>query len=307
MPCYHPMKGYRARHVTEKGKRPIVFDVKQGFVDMPVMLPCGRCIGCKLEHSRQWAMRQVHESQLHEENCFITLTFNDEHLPENRSVSKRDIQLFFKRLRKENYAKTIRYFACGEYGDDDARPHYHSCLFGHAFRDSELLSHNDGKPMFRSASLEKLWQDKQGNQIGFATVSPFSMETASYVARYVTKKDSREEAYKYIDKKTGEIIQLEKEFALMSRRPGIGKPWYDKFSGDIYPKDFTTIKGVKMRPPKYYDNLKEKDDPQQMARLKGKRKEVQNSNLEEQWHERQKAKEAVKIAQTKTIKRRELK
>ncbi len=245
-------------------------------------------------------MRSVHESKEHEDNCFITLTYDDKNLPEDRCITKRDMQLFIKRLRKK-YAKPIRYFGCGEYGDENARPHYHINLFGHNFEDSELWDNNNDRPHYRSEQLESIWT------FGFSTVAPFSFDTAAYTARYVTKKHTgpqAEDAYEYVDKATGQIFVLEPEFALMSRMPGIGKNFFKKYHGDIYPKDFTTMRGVKMRPTKYYDTLMEQDDPEQMAKIKGKRKEVQNRNLEEQWHERQTVKEKCKKAQIKTLTRR---
>ncbi len=251
-------------------------------------------------------MRSYHESTLHPKNCMVTLTFNDLNLPEDRCVKKIDIQKFMRRLRKK-HDKTIRYFGCGEYGDNNARPHYHICLFNHDFHDKELETNNDDLPVYSSKDLDKLWQNDYGELRGFTTVSPFSFDTAAYVARYVTKKwtgDKAEEAYKFLDKETGELYSLDQEFALMSRRPGIGKPWFDKYAGDVYPKDFTTIKGVKMRPPKYYDALHEKLHPEFMYKQKLKRKEVQNNNLEEQYYKRLHAKEAVKKAATKSLKRR---
>ena len=101
MACYYPLKGYRARAVNPKtGKRSIVFDSSLGFMDMPVEFACGQCIGCRIERSRQWAIRCVHEAQLYEANCFITLTYAPEHLPKNGSLVLEHFQKFMKRLRK---------------------------------------------------------------------------------------------------------------------------------------------------------------------------------------------------------------
>src|SRR4051794_29862641 len=102
MPCFRPLKGYRARVTNpDTGKRSIVFNARKGFNDLPVDLPCGQCIGCRLERSRQWAIRCSHEAKLHEENCFITLTYAPEHLPPGGTLVVKDFQDFMKRLRFE--------------------------------------------------------------------------------------------------------------------------------------------------------------------------------------------------------------
>ena len=134
MACYYPKEAWKVG-LTEKGKAKLTFKKPENHWNYEkVKLPCGTCIGCKVEKSRQWAIRCVHEASLHEDNCFLTLTFNEEHMPENRSINKRDLQLFFKRLRKRYPNKVIKYFACGEYGDERNRPHYHVILFNHDFR-----------------------------------------------------------------------------------------------------------------------------------------------------------------------------
>ena len=139
MPCYSPLIAWRAKHINPSGKTSLVFNQRDAAQpDDPVQLPCGQCIGCRLEKSRQWAMRIAHESSLYDQNCFLTLTFSDEHLPQNLSVSKRDLQLFMKRLRKHFAPRKIRFFQCGEYGELNMRPHYHSILFNVDFPDKYL-------------------------------------------------------------------------------------------------------------------------------------------------------------------------
>ena len=98
MACYYPLHGYVARRCNESGKRSVVFDIHEGFADRRIDVPCGRCIGCRLEYSRQWAMRCVHEASLHEDNCFITLTYADDYLPPLASLRKTDFQKFMKRF-----------------------------------------------------------------------------------------------------------------------------------------------------------------------------------------------------------------
>ena len=135
MPCYRPIKGYRSRRLNaETGKRPVVFNPRDGFYDQPVDLPCGQCIGCRLERSRQWAIRCVHEASLHERNCFITLTYRDECLPTNGSLDLDAFQKFMKRLRRR-FGEGVRFFHCGEYGENFGRPHYHAILFNLDFSD----------------------------------------------------------------------------------------------------------------------------------------------------------------------------
>ena len=96
---------YRGRTRSQNGKFPIVFTPKDGYYDMPIQVPCGQCAGRRLDQSKQWALRCVHEAQVHDENCFITLTYNNENLPKDGSLNKRDFQLFMKRLIKEMEVK----------------------------------------------------------------------------------------------------------------------------------------------------------------------------------------------------------
>ena len=304
MPCYYPIKGYRARSLNENGKRPIVFNAKDGYADMPVTVPCGRCIGCRLEYSRQWAIRCVHEAQMHEKNAFITLTFNKENLPEDYSVQKWHLQKFFRRMRKKGIK--MRYFACGEYGEQKSRPHYHALIFGYDFPDKEIWSYNNGNPLWRSRELETLWP------YGYCMIGEVTFESAAYVARYVMKKwkkDGREDdtevqmANAVVDRETGEIHEINPEFVLMSRRPGIGSAWLQKYTSDT-DKDFITINGKVMSLPRYYDKLLEEKDPEDMMRRKQKRIEKFNENPEEHMTDRLRVKEKVKEAQINMLSRK---
>ena len=195
MPCYYPLEGWKSKNVNESGKRSVVFKRSEGFEDMPVRVPCGQCHGCRLERSRQWALRCVHEAQLHDQSSFITLTYDDEHLPEGATLVKRDFQLFMKRLRKALHPIKIRYFMCGEYGENAfqgtfsqdkrrratqekhlqqykisalGRPHYHAIIFGYDFPDREYLETRNGNHLFYSPMLEQIW-DKGFNTIGNVT------------------------------------------------------------------------------------------------------------------------------------------
>lgn len=296
MPCYYPMKGWRSRErhpVT--GKRKIVFNRNEGFVDLPVVIPCGQCVGCRLERSRQWAIRCVHEASLYDKNCFITLTYDDLHLPVGGSLDVSAFQKFMKRLRKR-FGEGIRFFHCGEYGEKFGRPHFHACIFNFDFGDKVLWSVRNGCRLYLSADLVELWP------FGFSTVGEVTFESAAYVARYVMKKITGDKADEhYVNKLTGEI--REPEYVTMSRRPGIGKPWLEKFGSDVYPSDFVVIGGKKMRPPKYYDLSFEIEDPSMMAMIKAKRKrQVKENALNGTW-ERLRVREEIQLRKFDLLKR----
>lgn len=278
MACYKPITAWYSKEVNATGKRSLVFAPKGALQpDDPIEIACGQCIGCRLERSRQWAIRCIHEASLHENNCFITLTFSPEHLEKREnpwSLDVRDYQLFMKRLRKR-YGDKIRFFHCGEYGEKHARPHYHACLFNFDFPDKELWRVVNGNRLYISKSLSELWP------FGFSTIGDVTFESAAYVARYIMKKvtgDLAEDHYKTIiaDEETGEIIEeIERkpEYTTMSRRPGIGKEWFEQYETDVYPSDFVVINGKKMRPPKYYDKLYEQTRPYEYEDLKALRVE----------------------------------
>ena len=251
MACFSPLSAYRLANGE------VVF-VERGDVVSSLTLPCGQCIGCRLERSRQWAVRCMHEASLHDNNCFITLTYSSEHLPSDNSLHYRHFQLFMKRLRK--YAKTpVRFYMCGEYGDMGGRPHYHACLFGYSFADLQLVNHSPaGSPIYRSAVLESLWTS------GFSSVGEVTFESAAYVARYIMKKitGSQSDAhYRDVDLSSGEIITRCKEFNRMSLKPGIGAKWFEKFNTDVFPHDRVIINGSKSKPPRYYDKLYSRMNP----------------------------------------------
>lgn len=292
MPCFKPLEGWYSKEVNPTGKRSIVFNKKQALEpDAPIDIPCGQCVGCRLERSRQWAIRCVHEAQLHEDNCFITLTFNDDSLAKREnpsSLDKTEFPNFMKRLRFEVVKKNpfpkhlkkeraewqfkngIRYFHCGEYGDKYGRPHYHAILFGYDFADKQLINIINGQKLYRSNQLERLWP------FGYSSIGSVTFESAAYVARYVMKKVTGDQAwhhYSDIDYDTGEITNVrEPEYTTMSRRPGIASKWFEKYKDDVYPSDFITVRGVKMKAPKYYDKILEKSDIYEYERIKDLRK-----------------------------------
>jgi len=241
MPCYHPLTAYR----TQSGQ--VVFSANPKIVVAELTLPCGQCVGCRLERSRQWAVRCMHEASLHTDNCFITLTYDEANCPVSLDYSH--FQKFMKRLRKF-YKVPIRFYMCGEYGELEARPHFHACLFGFNFPDRQPLRLLGNSKMFKSESLAKLWP------FGFSSIGAVNFESAAYVARYVMKKvtgDLADTHYQTIVMETGEIIQRLPEFCHMSLKPGIGANWIDKFSSDVYPSDEVIVRGRSTRPPRYYD------------------------------------------------------
>lgn len=284
MACFHPLTAYRMPkgYAQKFGEREISFDVR--YADMPgvseLKLPCGQCIGCRLAKSRDWALRAMHEASLYEHNCFITLTYDDAHYPENGSLNIEDYQLFMKRLRKK-FGSGIRFLHCGEYGTLLDRPHHHACLFNFDFPDKKLWSMSGGNPIYLSESLADLWT------YGFHTIGDFSYDTAAYVARYVTKKITGDLADEHYQGRKPEYIT-------MSRRPGIGHDWYEQFKKDCYPKDFVTSKdGIKLKPAKYYDRLFDREYPDAMNLIKEKRLNDLEKRVADFTPERLKAKEEL--------------
>lgn len=268
MPCYSPLKGYRSRDTNPSGKRSIVFNKLAGFVDLPVQVPCGQCIGCRLERSRQWAIRCVHESQLHEKNCFITLTFrpacplDGTRRDPTHTLYKKYFQDFMKRLRFHYAGRAgagIRYFHCGEYGELLQRPHHHACLFNFDFPDKYQWKKSGSHTLYRSGTLEKLWP------FGYSSIGACNFETAAYVARYVTKKINGEKSAAHY---SGRLP----EYVTMSRRPGIANQWLKQFSSDVYPSDSIVIReNLKCKPPKYYDKIFDLLNPGQLSNIKAQR------------------------------------
>lgn len=300
MPCYHPIKGFRSREKNSSGKRNIVFSHTQGFTDMEVTIPCGQCIGCRLERSRQWAIRCVHEASLYENNCFITLTYSPENLPSDNSLHKDHFQKFMKRLRKA-FGQKIRFFHCGEYGENFARPHYHACLFNIDFKDKELIRNQRNIKLYKSKTLEKIWP------YGYSTIGDVTFESAAYVARYVTKKVTGKKAlehYTTIDYSTGQILnERSPEYVTMSRKPGIGKPWLEKYQTDVYPDDFIVLRNKKLKPPKYYNSQYEINHPDDYAKIKYKRKQNAEKSQDNNTRERLEVREFIQNEKLKQLKR----
>lgn len=245
MTCYHPVPGFR----LDDGS---VRMVERGSVHSQFQLACGQCIGCRLDKARDWSLRCMHEASLHDESCFVTLTYSDENVPEHGSLRYRDVQLFLKRLRKSR--GRFRYYVAGEYGDTLGRPHYHALLFG--YRPTDLVywqKGGDGQRLYTSEQLEAVWR------LGFVVIGDVTEKSAGYCARYVMKKRTGKDAGRYyqrVDAATGECFPLEPEFNHMSLKPGLGAGWFEKFSQDCVVGDAIVAPGGRSsRVPRYYDKL----------------------------------------------------
>lgn len=255
------------------------------------IIPCGKCIGCRLEKSRQWANRIILEMKSYpkDTNWFLTLTYDDTKVPSKTvknektgevktglTLNKKDLQDFMKRLRdhyKHHYNhQGIRYYACGEYGETTQRPHYHICLMNTAIHTElkKLKNTESGDALYTNEEIQKIWG------MGNIAIGELNWETAAYTARYIMKKQlgkGSEEFYK--------IMAKEPEFTVMSRKPGIGKAYYEANKDKIYNYDEITVpkKGgaKKIKPPKYYDKIYLNENKTKMTKIKEKRKEIQKS------------------------------
>lgn len=269
MACFSPISAWQCSNGDVVFSQLSRYDIVRS-----IELPCSRCIGCRLERSRQWAMRCVHESKMHAENCFVTLTYDDEHLPHRGVLRYEDFQLFMKRLRKEFSPKRIRFYMCGEYGSLDWRPHYHACLFGLDFSDKYYWSTApSGARIYRSVQLEKLWPD------GHSTVGALTFESAAYVARYCVQKVTGDLAEVHYARKDADgAYSLPPEFNHMSLKPGIGARYVEKWKGDIYNFDRVVVNGVQCAVPRYYDKWLKRTDRERLEELKYER-EVEGRKL----------------------------
>lgn len=300
MACYSPLHGYQSKTATANGKHQITFTHKTGFADKVMTVPCGICIGCRIDRSRSWAIRCVHESKMHQANSFLTLTYNDENLPEGGTLVKEHLQGFIKRLRST--VGTLRYFACGEYGEKEKRPHYHVILFGHDFaHDRKYHKKSEtGNTLYTSETLSKAWT------CGHAYIGAFTYATAAYTARYVLKKVNGEAAlehYQSTNIYTGEVRPIKPEFIVMSLKPGIGKPWYDKYKNDAFPSDFLVHEGKKHNVPKYYTELLKRESEQIHKEVKLKRKREMKKQAANSTPDRLYVREQVKKSKLSQLKR----
>ncbi len=276
MTCFAPLKANR-----NPGTGKITFPGDSTVYRIGDMkIPCGRCNGCRIAKSREWAVRCIHEARTHgNNNSFITLTYNRNHLPKDASLNHVDFQTFIRSLRKRcNGCKKksdpgyqeIRYYMCGEYGRATeangfiARPHYHAILFGIDFREDRTPHQMRGdNQTYRSGLLEKAWTK------GYSEIGNVTFKSAAYVARYIIKKQKKED-HPIFDSKTGEITGHKKqEYTAMSLKPGIGKKFFEENIGDIFPCDYVMLEaGKKLQVPKYYKESLKKQYPEMAEQLR---------------------------------------
>lgn len=325
MSCYHPNKAFRLG-VKDNGKLDLALrsynvdhlelvngkwqNAYDSFVDPRsdrtvkdfIEVPCGKCLGCRMDYSRRWADRMMLEMEDHEESYFITLTYNDDHLPWNpmpdlhtgeiidsvKTLRKEDLQKFIKRLRKQT-GQDLMYFACGEYGEHTSRPHYHLIVFGLHLDDLQFFKKSNlGFNYYLSPFLDSVWSIGSGKQhanrepIGHVLVAPATWETCAYTARYVTKKADHDFTEYYNEH------NIQPEFCIMSRRPAIAKNAFLKYieSGNVCYAKYSSIhlnteKGGKtIQMPKYWDRLAEQIYPEIVAQKKLNRQMyAQENNL----------------------------
>jgi hypothetical protein len=290
MACYRPTAAWRT----------IAGDIHWGAEKQdcrPIELPCGNCIGCRQTKQRDWATRCMNEAQMHSQNSFITLTYEGDIGPE---LNYQDFREFMWRLRshdrrKDKKAKT-RFFMCGEYGEQNKRPHFHALLFGRDWKDKTPI----GKNLYESKELNRLWAQ------GYASVGAVTAESAAYVAGYVTKKypsDTADRIYSRVDLRTGEISRVPNEFGHMSLKPGIGAAWYDKYKNEVsYARDEIIRQGgEKTAVPKYYQERLKKQDNDRYEHNKQERykKGDTDKNRENNTTERLETREKIAIQKQK--------
>lgn len=320
MSCYYPLRAV-VLGTKPNGKKNIKILKNSDFkFEYPgyeyIKIPCGHCIGCRLKYSRVWADRCMAEASYYDHNVFLTLTYDNDHLPTPNKLEdgtdspinplvKRDLQLFIKRLRKKLSDQKIRYFACGEYGGKSGRPHYHLILFNCRLDDVELLVRNEKEfRYYTSNTISDCWK------YGFHIITQVNWNTCAYVARYVVKKQVGVGSDVY-----GKY-NFPPEFTIMSRKPGIGRQYFEDHALDIYYDGafISTEAGAhRIYPNKYYDDLFDIQYPDCSVVLKDKAKEVIDinerlkSNLTSlSYLDRLKSEEVNKIAQTRILQRKEV-
>lgn len=297
MTCFSPIVLYKSKAGPDRvtGRWPLV-PFADGYIDRPVEVPCGYCVGCRLERARQWSLRLYHEGMYHEDAYFITLTYSDTNIKYGNEVPtlvKSDLQKFWKRLRKHFKKRKIKYFACGEYGDNTMRPHYHAIVFGFPISDLVLWRNDlDVGATYTSALLDSIWK------LGRVIIGAVTPETTAYVARYTIKKQYGVRALSYY----GEL-GIEPEFVCMSK--GVGEDFFHDYKDDIYNQDVMIhADGVtKGRPPKYYDKLLDKYFPDRAFGIVADREKKARKFDPNKTKERLAVRESIKKSHMNKLKR----
>lgn len=341
MACYHPLKAwavgtnpsgkpkyhitsYECDHLELRNEKPIpcftsyISSYSERVIKDYIEIPCGKCIGCRLAYSRMWADRCIAEATLHDSSYFVTLTYNDENVPYTvdqetgeftyQTLVKRDTQLFMKRLRKNyKHDNKIRFFLAGEYGSKTARPHYHLLLFGLVLDDLVLYKKTPlGFNLYTSQFLEYVWQHK-----GYVVVADVTWETCAYTARYIMKKQTGEGAKFFKEN------NIQQEFTLMSRKPGIAKDFYEQHKLDLLQYGETNIStpygGRKIKKLKYFDKFLDIEYPIENSQNKEKVKKQMEvikqkklANTSKSYLEMLETAESIKIKRISKLERKEI-
>jgi len=287
MPCEKPLQAWRPA-----AGGPIHFSrPTNGHIYFPCEIPCGICILCQQEKCRQAAVRITHEAQLWEENSFLTLTYTDAQLPNYNSLNYEHLKKFWKRLRKA--VGKLRYYAVGEYGDESLRPHYHACVFGHAFTENRKIVQYTPHLLWDSPFLEKVWGH------GMVRVGTLDYATARYTASYVQKKLAKKQQYVRVDEETGELIPLEQPRAFMSRN--LARGWWERYGSHVRDHDVVVINGKKQKPPKAYDRWLAEYEPEEMQSIKESRIEQAKEETEQERRARARNAHARAKSKSKTV------
>jgi len=302
MTCFFPVPALWSKEVDpETGKRGITFRRSEGFVDRPLKVPCNNCIGCNERKILDMSIRCVHEKRVHDasSNWMVTLTYDDEHLPKDGGLIKKDVREFLERMWEEfprdDAGNLFRYYLIGEYGSRKGRAHYHILFFGLRIGDVRHAYDRQGRfPVYESGTLEDLWPS------GRIQIDELNETTAKYVCGYLTQKLCKQSEkivevdppagrsrkvrkLEVADATTGEIRLISEEFVLRSTTPAIGRNWFDKYAiSDVYKdgrvKDNDKVmmgnreRRTTVAPPRYYDYLLEKVEPGLHASIKSARR-----------------------------------
>ncbi len=262
-----------------------------------------------------WAMRIVHESCMHADvfgNCFITLTYRSIEecnskqfakgyfVPVDYSLNYYHFRDFLKRLRR-HFPQKIRYFHCGEYGDENLRPHYHACLFNVSFDDQVVEQSREGIITYSSPTLSKIWP------YGFSTIGELNYRTAAYTAGYILKKITGNQALDaYLrNDEYGVAYWVKPPYTTMSLKPGIGEKFYEKYKNDFFPSDESPVpgKGIIKKVPRYYETILKNENPDLHGLVKKMRQKWMAAHSEDFTPERLRAKYECHKARNSTQKR----
>jgi len=276
-----------------------VFNKTKSETGIPIKLPCGKCQGCYENQARQWALRCMHEKRMHpkSDSAFVTLTYSDDNLPPGNLLCKRDLQLFMKNLRHE-YPAGLRFFACGEYGDNTRRPHYHLLMLNEGFPDKKFAKMSAaGERLYTSARLGEIWG------LGNTWVGDVTYASCAYVTRYVTKKLKGVRETAEVTTSDGEVLPYVREFVCMSRRPGIGSAYFDRHAVELLAHDSVISNGKETSIPTYYQNKMKLLDPVRLEKLKRRRRKLAILNKSDNTLRRLRVRELVADAKRRIFRR----